>query len=162
MEKVFESERINFVKITDELVDDYVAMINDRDVQKLISHVVCSYSRDDELKWIEDKLKDGHPIFSMIDKNTNKFIGNIEILHIKDNAGELGISINQEMQNKHYGTEAIKRLLEYAFNDLKHTGMALYVFKTNERAIKVYKNCGFVILGDGRVNDEYRMIYKNN
>ena len=162
MEKVFESDRINFVNITDELVDDYTAMINDREVQSLISHIVCSYSRENELKWIEDKIKDGVPIFSMIEKDSNKFIGNIEILHIKDGSGELGISINQAMQNKHYGTEAIKRMLEYAFYDLKLTGMSLYVFKTNKRAIKCYQNCGFVIEGDGRLNDEYRMIYKNN
>lgn len=37
-EIIFESERINFVKLTTELVDEYLKMVNDIEVQKYISH----------------------------------------------------------------------------------------------------------------------------
>ena len=41
-------------------------------------------------------------IYSMIEKNTGKFIGNIEIMDINNGIGEIGISIVPSMQNKHY------------------------------------------------------------
>ena len=36
--KIFESERIIFIKITEKLVHEYLEMVNDIEVQKYISH----------------------------------------------------------------------------------------------------------------------------
>ena len=84
-EKIFESERIIFIKITKKLVNEYLEMVNDIEVQKYISHNRKNYELDDELEWIKSKLNDNAIIFSMIEKETNEFIGNIVILEIKDN-----------------------------------------------------------------------------
>ena len=37
-EKIFESERIYYIKITKDLIDDYLNMINDIEVANKISH----------------------------------------------------------------------------------------------------------------------------
>lgn len=37
-EKVFESERIYYIKITKDLIEDYLEMINDIEVANKISH----------------------------------------------------------------------------------------------------------------------------
>lgn len=47
----------------------------------------------------------------MIEKKTNEFIGNIEIMEINNNIGEIGIAITRKKQDKHLGQEAIKRLI---------------------------------------------------
>lgn len=41
----------------------------------------------------------------MLEKTTGEYIGNIEIMKIENNIGELGISITALKQDKHYGTE---------------------------------------------------------
>ena len=39
MEKIFESENINYINITEDLVDEYLLMVNDKKIQKMISTV---------------------------------------------------------------------------------------------------------------------------
>ena len=64
-----------------------------------------------------------------------------------------------------YGTEATQMMLDHAFGTLGLHRIALYVFEFNERAIRAYKRCGFVVEGrsresiwrDGRWWDEMAM-----
>ena len=154
---VFESVRIYFVKISYDLVNDYLEMVNDEDVQNCIRRDRVTFTYDGEFEWIKEKIENNDIAFSMIEKDTKEFIGNIEIMHAEDKIGELAIAITPKKQNMHFGTESINRLIEYAFNDLKLEDMYLKVFETNKRAIKCYENCGFV--KDGKENDEIHMTY---
>ena len=64
-----------------------------------------------------------------------------------------------------YGTEATQLMVDHAFGTLGLHRIALYVFEFNERAIRAYRRCGFVIEGrsrksiwrDGRWWDELAM-----
>lgn len=161
-EIVFESTRINFAKITKDLVHEYLKMVNDENVQKFISrdHKGITYSLEGELEWIQNRLDKNAVIFSMIEKETDKFIGNIEIMHIENGIGELGISITPEMQNKHFGQEAINAILNYAFNELKLDNLYLNVYRSNKRGIHCYEKVGFVIDGTGKTEDDIHMTYK--
>jgi RimJ/RimL family protein N-acetyltransferase len=63
------------------------------------------------------------------------------------------------------GTEATQLMLDHAFGRLGLHRIALFVFEFNERAIRAYRRCGFVIEGrsresiyrDGRWWDELAM-----
>lgn len=160
MEIVFESERIKFVKVSDSLAQDYLDMVNDIEVQKYISHNRKTYTYDGEIKWIKEKLDNNAYVYSMIEKDTNEFIGNIEIMNIKDNIGEMGIAITRKKQNNHFGQEAIKRFIEYAFNDLNLDGLELNVYDFNPRGIKCYENVGFVKVGSGNTDEDIHMIIR--
>ena len=154
---VFESERILFVRITEKLVNDYLDMINDIEVQKLISHNRTTCTFESEIEWIKKKIDKNELIFSMIEKATNEFIGNIEIMDIEDNIGELGIAITSKKQDNHFGQEAIKRIIDYSFEELKLNGLELNVFNFNPRAIKCYEKVGFVKDGPGKHEDDIHM-----
>ncbi len=144
MKKVFESERINFVEISDELIDDYLTMINDMDnVQRFIGEIREPFTYEEELNWVHTRKKDNNVIFSMIDKETNMFIGNIEFMNIEDSSAELGISITYSMQIKGYGIESIKAILNYGFTTLNLNKIYLRTKIFNNRAIHVYHKCGF-------------------
>lgn len=97
----------------------------------------------------------------MIEKETNDFIGNIEILEINNNIGEIGIAITPNKQNKHYGQESIKRLIDYSFKELKLDGLELNVYDFNQRGIKCYEKVGFVKEGIGKTEEDIHMIIKN-
>lgn len=159
-EIIFESERINFVKLTTELVDEYLKMVNDIEVQKYISHNRKKIELDSEIEWVKNKLKEKAIIFSMIEKETNDFIGNVEIMHIKNKIGEIGIAITPLKQNKHFGQEAISKLIDYALNVLKLEGLDLNVYNFNQRGIKCYEKVGFVIDGIGKNDGDIHMSLK--
>ena len=52
-EIIFESNRIIFVKLSQKLVNDYLTMVNDIEVQKYISHDIKVYDLDGEIQWIK-------------------------------------------------------------------------------------------------------------
>ena len=160
-EIIFETDRIYFIKLNEGLIDDYMAMINDLEVQKYITHKVREYTLEEELKWLKDNLEKNNMIFSMIEKDTNEYIGNIEISKTTDdNIVELGICINRNKQDKHYGQEAIKKIIDYAFNELNVEEIELNVFDFNPRAIACYKKVGFIEAGVGKEPEDIHMVYK--
>ncbi len=159
-EIIFESNRIKFIKLSKKLVNDYLDMVNDVEVQRFISHKRKIYSLDGELEWIKSKLEENAIIFSMIEKQTNEFIGNIEIMKINNNIGEVGIAITRKKQNKHFGQEAIKRLIEYSFSELNLDGLELNVYDFNSRGINCYEKVGFVIDGQGKTKEDIHMLLK--
>lgn len=150
---VFCSSHINFINISEELIDEYLVMVNDSEIQKFISHKERVYTREDEINWIKAKLEKKAYVFSMIDKDTNEFIGNIELMDVENKSAEVGICITKSMQDKHYGTEALKRLIEYSFNELGLEKLTAVVFSNNPRSIHTTEKVGFRRLGDAWVDD---------
>ena len=147
MQKVFESDNICFVEVSEQLVKDYLIMINDHEnVQKFIRRTYVPhepFTEEQEIKWVRAKLEEKANIFSMIEKKTGNFIGNIELMNIKDSEGELGIAITAEKQNRGFGTEAVFAMIEYGIKQLGLKRITLKANPENTRAIHVYKKCGF-------------------
>lgn len=116
METIFHSENISFVKVNEDLVNDYLKMVNDFEgVAQYIGKRRTPYTVEEELNFVKAKLETKAPIFSMIESKSGEFIGNIEFMDIKDGFAELGL----------------KRVV-------------LKVYPNNARAIHVYEKCGFV------------------
>ena len=144
MQTVFTSENIRFVRPTEELVPDYLVMVNDWErVGRLIGSRRDPIPEEKERRWVQKKLVEGAPVFSMLDKESGAFIGNIELMDIADGAGELGIAITAAMQDKGYGTEAVSAVVRYGMDQLGLRRIFLKVFPDNARAIRVYEKCGF-------------------
>ena len=158
MQPVFESENIFFVRVSESLVPDYLAMVNDVEhVARLIglSRRSEPITAEQERRWVQKKLAEDATVFSMLEKTTGTFIGNIELLHIENGSAELGIAITaamQEkgygtetaaMQEKGYGTEAIPAMVQYGMETLGLLRIFLKVYPDNARAIHVYEKCGF-------------------
>lgn len=160
-EIIIKSENIDYVKVDESLVDDYLKMVNDyENVGRYISHKIKNYTREDELAWVRKNLEEDALILSMIERSTGEFIGNIEIMEIIDGIGEIGISIIPSKQNKHYGREAIETIIDYGFANFNIKGYDLNVYATNERGIKCYESVGFVKVGVGKTPDDVHMVYQ--
>ena len=144
MKQIFESDRIRFVEITEALIPDYLIMVNDlENVEKYLGGPHESYTEAQEIEWVQTNLREKNPVFSMIEKKSGEFIGNIELMNVKDAVGELGIAITAGKQNLGFGTEAITALKIYAVNRMGLNRIFLRVFPDNARAIRVYEKCGF-------------------
>lgn len=150
-EVIFESENLDYIKMSNTLVDEYF----NHDIQKKLFRK--TFTPEQILNWIQKQLlnKDDY-IFSIIEKFSNRYIGNAEVI-IKDNIGEIVISITPKEQNKHFGTEALKAIVNYGYDTIELEGFELYVYKNNPKAIHCYENIGFLIEGKGISEDDIHM-----
>ena len=143
MNIVFESKRILFVKVSPSFANDYLKMINDKEVTKYFE-TRAPFTLEQEIKWANSKLADDSIVFSMIEKETNEFIGNIELMDVDEKAKELGIIITLDKQNKGYGKEAIKAISQYGKEVVGLKKVLLRTNPINYRAIHVYLESGFI------------------
>jgi len=103
-------------------------------------------SKIEEENWIKDctdKARTGEKYrFVIIDRKTNKVVGNCEIGSIDSirRTAEIGITLNTKSQNKGYGPEALILLLKYGFMTLNLNLIEIGAISNNERAIHVYKD----------------------
>lgn len=136
---IFESENILYIQLSESLINEYLELVNNVEIQKMLHDDIKVYSYEDELNWVRKKTKNNSPIFSMIEKQTNKYIGNIEVI-VDGDVGELAIAITSDMQNKKYGSEAIKRIIDYSLKNLKLRKLHLKVFKRMTEQFMYIKN----------------------
>lgn len=107
-------------------------------------------SEDQVLEYLEQnrKLKD-HMAFGLRRTTDASLIGVAEIEDINwhhSNAW-LSISLGKAFWNQGLGTEALRLLVRYAFQELDLHRLQLTVFEYNERAQAVYRKVGFCLEG---------------
>jgi RimJ/RimL family protein N-acetyltransferase len=102
------------------------------------------------------------------ERATNRLVGTCAFSQLDgDNGSALyHITIGEkDTWGQGLGTEATGLMLDHAFGTLRLHRVALFVFEFNERAIRAYRRCGFVVEGrsresiyrDGRWWDELAM-----
>ncbi|MEA2607800.1 MAG: hypothetical protein QOJ75_43 [Chloroflexota bacterium] len=102
------------------------------------------------------------------ERTTDRLVGSCAFSQLDgDNGSALfHITIGEsDVWGRGYGTEATGLMLDHAFGTLALHRIALFVFEFNERAIRAYRRCGFVVEGrsresiwrDGRWWDELAM-----
>ena len=158
VQAVFSSDRIDFMPVSEDLIPEYLVMLNDTErVQRYITRHVRQYDEAAEREWVRGKRESHAPIFSMIERATGRFIGNIEYMDRMGDAADLGIAITAAQQDKGFGSEAIRRFLTFGFEQLGLEEVRLNVFDDNPRAFHVYEKCGFTLAGPGREEGDLYM-----
>ena len=144
MKQIFESEHIRFVEPSEQLIGDYRAMVNDIEhVERFMGGWHEPYTEEQERSWVREKLAAKAPVFSMLEKESGAFIGCIELMDPAGAEAELGIAVTAAMQDRGYGTEAVRAMVDYGMDTLGLRRVFLKVFPDNARAIRVYEKCGF-------------------
>lgn len=101
-------------------------------------------------------------------KENDQMIGELSITDIEKEAKKAGIRISMnsiELTGKGYGTEAIRLILKFVFEDLKLNRLQLEVYSHNIRGIRTYEKVGFIKEGtlreslfyNGKYSDEIIM-----
>ena len=144
MKQFFESENIRFVEVSEDLIPDYLVMVNDYEhVNRFIGGMSRTFTAEQEAEWVREKLQENAAVWSMLEKRSGRFIGNIELMDLTDTQGELGIALTAAMQDRGYGTEAVRALIRYGLDQLKLRRIFLRTHPDNARAQHVYRKCGF-------------------
>lgn len=119
------------------------------------SHIV--FNEEKQAKYIEDYNNSDDKFFFVIVKKGNtsedeQAIGigllyDVDFVHGK---ATLGLLLDKSFQSEGYGKEATNLLLEFSFNILNLNNVMLYAIDFNEKAIAMYENLGFKIIGHRR------------
>ena len=147
-EPVLESERMLFVRPSETLIADYILLMNDfENVGRFIRSgppaQSARYDETHELAWVRKTREENAQAFSLIEKSSGDFIGNIELMGVTGAQAELGIALTAKKQNAGFGTEAVSALTSYGFGALGLERIFLRTNPKNARAICVYTRCGF-------------------
>lgn len=143
--------------------DMYEYAKNDNVTKYLLwnSHRDLKYTRD-YLAYVQSQYKTGSFYdWALTDKATGKMIGTCGFakLDFDNNSAEIGYVINPAFWNKGYATEAVLRVIKFAFYELNlHRVEARYIVG-NEASRRVMEKCGMVFEGIHRsalyVKNEY-------
>ncbi len=148
-------ERVYLSPVNPEDMDKFVTWLNDMQVTDYIgrTHYVQNYVN--EKRWIEEELAKGEYFFEIVTVDGDEAIGNISLKDVDliNRRATLGILIGEsDSRNKGYGTEAIRLLLDYAFNYLNLNNVMLVYLECNERAKRCYEKVGFKEFGRRRMS----------
>lgn len=133
-------------------VDDYMIYtqwVNDLDVASgmiFSAMVIGPESERDALI----RLSESGQHFAIVDMETDELIGNCGFASMDhvNKVAEVGIFIgHQDYRSMGYGTEALRLLLDYAFNILNMHNIRLSVYDFNKPAIACYRKVGFKEIG---------------
>jgi len=147
--------------------------INNINISKWLLVVPYPYKKKDALFWIKssqkkakEKPKKDYP-FGIELKETRKIIGGIGLHKVDKYHGkaDLGYWLGQKYWRKGYGSEALEKLIDLAFNKLKLRKLEAGVFAGNPSSGKLLEKYGFKQEGykrktlrckaDGKIKDEY-------
>ena len=127
-------------------IDQFVTWLNDEEVRQYLSIAIPFYNIR-EREYVDNLYKDDSNIgLGIVIKENNKHIGNVGLHKISsiDRNAELTIFIgDKDSWSKGYGTEAIKLMVDYGFNQLNLHRIHLGVFDFNKRAERSYEKAGF-------------------
>lgn len=129
--------------------NDYVEWLNNKNINKYLETKHCE-NKNELKKFIENCNKQKIQIWAIIDKESEKHIGNIKIdpINFKHKIGEYGILIgDSNFWGKGYAFEASKGLIDYYFNNHILRKITLGVISENKAAISLYKKLGFEVEG---------------
>lgn len=163
----YEGERIYFSPIEPEDEPQFRRWINDPvNWQYLAARPPLNACRERE--WIESQGKSQNDVvFGVVVREGHRLIGATGLHRIDriTRKAELGISLgDRAARNRGYGTEAVRLLVRYGFEELNLNRISLSVIAHNPRAIRCYQKAGFVQEGchrqacyqGGRYHDVYR------
>ena len=140
---------------------------NDTELNKLAGWNNSKVTAD-KLRYNMSRSFGYDPMTLMIDNEEGMPIGTIQLYDFneQDKSCKLGIRIgDRDYWSKGYGEDAVKTLIEYAFQKMDIYRVTLKVYEYNERAVKCYLKCGFQNEGrtrqsayiDGKFYDEIIM-----
>jgi RimJ/RimL family protein N-acetyltransferase len=100
-------------------------------------------------RWFEWRSRDPARRLYTVEDERGHVIGSLTLREIDGrHSARLGITLGADYVSQGYGTEALRRFLDYYFGTLGFDLMVLDVAATNVRAIRSYRSLGFRTVGE--------------
>lgn len=144
---------IMLTPLTQDDLHTMLAWVNNRE-QRILNASYTPVHESQHRAWFDAiQQRQDTVIFGIRISDSSKLIGTCQLhsIHMIHRTAELQIRIGEIAERGHgYGTQAICKLLDFAFKDLNLNRVYLHVFASNESAIRAYEKTGFVREGSLR------------
>lgn len=141
-----EGRLVRLAPLREEDAEDLFRWINDRELV-VLNAPFKPVSWDEHLRWFERiRAAPDVQIFGIRRRDDDRLIGSCQLNGIDAGSQSCSLQIRigeRDAWGKGYGTEAVRLLVEHAFQDLGLQQVELEVFADNERAIRTYRKVGF-------------------
>jgi RimJ/RimL family protein N-acetyltransferase len=146
------------------------ACLNDTELRRLAyPGILFPLRPEDEEKWYEslDPRSDRQYSFAIESKEDSGYLGCCTVCEIdaKNRSASVGIFIRKEQWRKGYGSDALRVLVGFCFEEINLNRVMLEVYSFNTAAIRCYEKLGFKTEGvlrqsifrDGQYHDTVAM-----
>lgn len=148
---VMETERLIIRKINRKDMGALLALMGKPEVMYAWEH---GFEKKEVRQWLNRQLtryrKDGYGYFAVILKENNKFIGQAGLMKSVidgNNTVELGYMLDNVYRHHGYATEAARRCLQYAFEELGLQEVCCSIRPENSPSIRVAEAIGMIPCG---------------
>lgn len=145
-ESILEGEKVRLRPMHERDLPHFQRWLADAEVRRWLAEMDKAPTLEEEYSWYERRRSDPDAVLWSIETLDGQLLGNTE-LRVATHArrAELGISIHDKSQwNKGYGADAVRLVLEYAFDDADLNRVELTTDEDNVRGRRCYEKCGFV------------------
>ena len=137
-----------------DLEGDYFDWLNDREVTKFLDSGIFPNTVEKMEEYYRGiALSENNVMFAIIEKETDKHIGNIKLGPINwvIRLASLGIMIGDKgCWGKGYASEAIRLVVDYAFKRLNLHKVTAGIAAIHEASVKAFQKAGFVVEGTAK------------
>jgi len=159
-------EKVYLSPISMDDINIFMSWVNDPEIAHTTSFYTSVISLIQEKEMIEELAKNGNT-FSIVTNENDKLIGNCGFHRTNEinRTAEVGIVIGEKDHlGKGYGTDALRLLLKFGFENRNYNNISLHVYSFNERAIASYEKVGLKKQGIYREalirgNNKYDILY---
>ncbi|MEX0749817.1 MAG: GNAT family protein [Dehalococcoidia bacterium] len=125
--------------------------INDREVARYLGgqarYLMSMAAEEAWMRGVCEQLQSYDRVFLAIETKDGRHIGNTNFFGAipEQRRAELGIMIGEkECWSQGFGTDALRTLVRFGFDEMNFNRIVLQVFSYNPRAIACYRKLGFV------------------
>jgi RimJ/RimL family protein N-acetyltransferase len=165
---LFEGKLVRLTHIRRDDIPTFCRWFRDYEVQRLLAFdPIIPITDEAEEAWFESAAKSENEYhFSIRLLENDLLIGNCSLFGVnaRNRSAEFGIAIGEkEYWGRGFGSDAMRVLLRFAFNELNLNRVHLDVLAYNKRAISAYVKVGFTHEGTRRCaiyrEGEYHDVY---
>ena len=141
------------------------SLMNDSEINSNIIGWSKPVTMSDQITWFKSLNNDQNVRYAITDKDSEVVCGTGIISRIdwKNSNCSIDIKLDPNCQNKGYGTETIKLLVKYAFDELNMNTIIVKILDYNLASQKIFEKNGFKKAGvlrknvfkKGKYNDIY-------
>jgi RimJ/RimL family protein N-acetyltransferase len=138
--------RVQLRPIAHSDIDAYLELLQDEEGLRLTGTQTTGFTREQAQQWIADiGQRDDRYDLAIVPRGQDALVGEVVLNEIDglNRSANIRIGIRKPCTDRGYGSEALRLMLAYAFDELRMHRVALAVYAFNLRAIHVYQKLGF-------------------
>lgn len=152
-------KRLKLEIFTPKYAKEVAELCNNENISKTTLGIPFPYTPQMADEWIArrmEKVKLGIELtFAITDKNSSKPTGCITLANINEKFSRAGVGywLDEKEWNKGYATEALKAIIDFAFNKMGLHKVFCEFFAENKSSGRVMEKCGMVY--EGTLKEHY-------